>query len=235
MFELEDHDSQCLCYNEIQQIPCEIGWCGNQYEFSEVNSRDTHIFQIHTCQQKSQRERVRETGSSCRFTVPIGGFGLWEKPCGAARLSPGLSQLQIPLLFLSVSCSLSPFTHLTSFDPCVPLFLLPSFSSLLHLSCVQLLTFCHTSLSNWNVKSTFLHLFWPLSLSYHSPSCLLLHMSSLSLQLSFTLLCSFVLLLSYTSSCLLCSPINSVCPSPPFSISCFPQVSYCFFLIFFSH
>ena len=75
-------------------------------------------------------KRVNETSSSCRFTVLIRVFGLWEKPCGAAQLSPGLSQLQIPLLFLSVSCSLSTLysSCFFAFCPRIALFRSPSFA-----------------------------------------------------------------------------------------------------------
>lgn len=78
----------------------------------------------------------------------------------SARLSHGFSQLQIPQVCLSVSCFLPPFTYLTFFS--VVTSIPPTFSvnSLFQytqccLPFVQILAFCHGSLSNWYLKSTF--------------------------------------------------------------------------------
>jgi len=147
-----------------------------------------------------------ETGSSCRFTDPNGGFGLWEKSCGATRLS-------LWALTAVDSFTLLCFTSFSS-HPCVPTCHPPS--RLLYLSCVQLLAFCHTSVSNWNFKSAFLYLSWPLSHFYYAPFFLLLHNFSLSLHL-----CSFVSPLSNT---IFLNFILSF-PFPLFLISCFSQVS----------
>lgn len=94
-------------------------------------------------------KRANETGSSCRLTAPIGGFSLWEKPCEAEGLSPGLLQLQKPLLVI-------PFFILSFLSSFILANVTLAFSSPLPSS--YSISFVSSSwpshsLSNWSLKS----------------------------------------------------------------------------------
>ncbi len=223
----------CPCCNEIHneiQFPCGFGSGENTNSLKWT--ADIHSFQVHTCKQESRRAKETERqGAAVDLLFPLEGavsershVEQHSSPLGSHSCRYLCSFSLSHALFLSLL--ISPPSILASLFFCCPpspVYCISPVSS----SWPFVTVLCQPGI--WN-QPLFISSGLCLSLLVLPPVSHCIRLPSTP-TLLFTLLYSFVLLLSYSSSCLLCS----VCPSPSFSISCFPQVSSCFFLIFFFH